>query len=949
MWGVCLLLASLALENDALKVLFREGDSFGVTGVVNKVAGNVSFAASTSDVDFWRVRFAVPGAFTPMGGKFKDQWGGHFREFDVSSRSNCRSRHVERIADGLVFVWEGVDLEPPDGRPPERGVLDVRATVVVPKGDAPSRWTIDVENRSRTYGLVRTHYPVFRRLGPPGACDGLLPRFNLGAGLVRNCGSTDPAGRDVEVAGGPYPAYRPMMAAFLQGDAGVLAMADDAEGRLKNISVDGQNTVWFDTILEDAGRPGKTARSPKYAVTLEAFRGDWWEAARRYRKRALTRPWTSKGRILDRKDYPRRLCETDFWINLHGDASVASNVLFTAREEFPDLTCGLHWHAWSTHGFETHYPEFFPGKPGVKDAIAAVQRIGQVPLMYVNGRFRDTELPSWRQDQVAALKLPSGVDYVERYWPNWRRQVLTCPYVSRWQDVMTQVADRLSGEYAAQGVFFDQYGAARPNPCFNPEHGHPLGGGAWWTEGCRKIFARAHELTSSRGTFLVTEGTAETWMDDCDGYLCVTLLAGDDVPFYPAVYSGRTTYFGSPVSEKDSLDAFWAIQARQVIWGVAPGWYEKRFVLDRTDPVLREKRRLLGELCRFRKRHLDALAYGELVDEARFDSPPDEIEVTLNGRWAFSDTPPKTYRMPAVVGSVWRDGKTGRRVTFLANLTAQSRAVSVYGRHLTLKPRELRTVDRERIFCIVAHPDDMIACAGTMLLLKDRFEIHELVLTHGERGLGQQAFWDGSAKARRTAEEESAAAMLDARLYWGDEIDGEVFAGRDTCRKVADLLKKIRPRAVFSMSSQERHPDHAMSAAVAQKAIHLAGMRDKLEVYFMEEAYDSRSFVPAHYVDITEVLDLKREYIRKSVCQNPEDQMCRDEVLDSLMRGQRLANWVHHPYGKVPEINGEVRLAAAERFAARDGLPQGSRCLFNEMKLPKGGWNHDWSIRAKDW
>ena len=44
-----------------------------------------------------------------------------------------------------------------------------------------------------------------------------------------------------------------------------------------------------------------------------------------------------------------------------------------------------------------------------------------------------------------------------------------------------------------------------------------------------------------------------------------------------------------------------------------------------------------------------------------------------------------------------------------------------------------------------------------------------------------------------------------------------------------------------------------------------------------------------------------------------------------------------------------VRIAAAERFAERDGKPQGSRCIFNEMALPKGGWNQSWDEPAKLW
>ena len=72
---------------------------------------------------------------------------------------------------------------------------------------------------------------------------------------------------------------------------------------------------------------------------------------------------------------------------------------------------------------------------------------------------------------------------------------------------------------------------------------------------------------------------------------------------------------------------------------------------------------------------------------------------------------------------------------------------------------------KERVLFFVAHPDDTIACAGTMFLMKDQFELHVGVLTHGERGLGEAGFRDGSTKATRTREEEAAAAMVGAKVH----------------------------------------------------------------------------------------------------------------------------------------------------------------------------------------
>ncbi len=236
---------------------------------------------------------------------------------------------------------------------------------------------------------------------------------------------------------------------------------------------------------------------------------------------------------------------------------------------------------------------------------------------------------------------------------------------------------------------------------------------------------------------------------------------------------------------------------------------------------------------------------------------------------------------------------------------------------------------KEKVFFFVAHPDDTIACAGTMFLMKDMFELHVGVLTHGERGLGEAGFRDGSTRATRTLEEEAAEAMVGAKVHWFEEVDGDCYANSQVCHQLSDLLKELKPRAVFGMWPLDYHLDHATSCMVLQKAIGIAGMRDRLEFYFMEESYDSRTFHPAYFVDISEVADMKREFIRKHVCQNRNDSMCQLEMADGEMRAQRCAMYM-------------LGSRQVERFAQYDGKPQGSRCIFNELPPPKG-WSQDWS------
>lgn len=56
---------------------------------------------------------------------------------------------------------------------------------------------------------------------------------------------------------------------------------------------------------------------------------------------------------------------------------------------------------------------------------------------------------------------------------------------------------------------------------------------------------------------------------------------------------------------------------------------------------------------------------------------------------------------------------------------------------------------KESVMFLSAHPDDIISSLGTCLLMRDKFDIHVVDFTHGERGLGEKGFLDGSTKARR--------------------------------------------------------------------------------------------------------------------------------------------------------------------------------------------------------
>lgn len=222
------------------------------------------------------------------------------------------------------------------------------------------------------------------------------------------------------------------------------------------------------------------------------------------------------------------------------------------------------------------------------------------------------------------------------------------------------------------------------------------------------------------------------------------------------------------------------------------------------------------------------------------------------------------------------------------------------------------------VLFLSAHPDDMCSCLGLALRMRGKFKVHVCDFTHGELGLGPAGLADGSTKAVRTREEERVCAEIGADLHWMDEIDGNAYATPETCRRIADLIKELNPRAVFGHWPVDCHLDHVMAAAALQKAVQLAQFKG--EYYFFEESKQSRGFVPTYYVDITEFIEEKRRIIRFWACQNVDDTLVKIEDACSLARGFQMR--------RRPKWEGTY----AEAFAVYGGVGTELGNIFAELE-----------------
>ena len=632
--------------------------------------GAAEFA--TGGGDLWTAEFACCGDFT-----------NRVKVASGSATSFSRGRHGG--VDALF--WNDIPLGG------ERGVLNARV-LMEKRPDGSQAWRLEFDNRSAKWALFSTDFPRLSRVAGRGDVDAMLPWKDHGARLFRKW---EGAQREVKYQ---YLGHYPQVAAFFAGYDGLYIAAEDPDARQKTLFVGVGSSLRFHTPVEWGGIVGKAAEGPRYDVVLAPLKGDWWAAANRYRAFALRQKWCAKGQIKDIPDYPRRMAEIPLWINIHGFPDVASNVLAQAKQAFPGFSTGLHWHLWQHSGHDVNYPEYFPEQPGTKECISFCESIGQEPMPYTNGRLWSASTMGFMMAEPYSCMNADGKRAIEKYAPWTPPLAVMCPSCPEWHRVMQSFTGRILDELGAKSLFMDQIGAAEGRACYDRSHPHPVGGGGWWYDGYETALKPIRASYNAKGAFLTTEGECEAYIGMVDGFLQVVGRTPEDVPFMNAVYSGYTTYFCSPENNDDDPAAFRALQTRELLWGNSLGWFLQD-ILERPD-----KCAILNQLCTFRQKNLDALAYGNLLDELRIVSPVGSGTYEWLGRRPHFRLFDKTFKLPPskfatmtdVIGNWWRTAD-GRIVLLAANLTDRPQRVncSVFGSDrtaaLSLAPHELVRVD----------------------------------------------------------------------------------------------------------------------------------------------------------------------------------------------------------------------------------------------------------------
>jgi len=555
--------------------------------------------------------------------------------------------------------------------PADRRLAGVGVTVIATPGVAIAswEWTIRVDNGSKEWGIEKVAFPQIK-LHPLGEETAVF--YPTNAGVVRLL-SENPSLRYESL----YPngwCTMQYMAAYGQG-TGLYFGFHDPNASSKYLVQSGQQgggvTMAFDVPVPDMGQPGTRFVSPGKAV-WQLLHGDWYDAAQIYRKwvrkEARWFPRLGKGGRTDTAEWMKRLCA---WAQTGGTPAECVEPV-KAMQKTLGVPIGFHWYNWHQIPFDNDYPHYFPTKEGVAAAVADLQSHDVYVMPYINGRLWDTRDRGSEDFEFTARALPaatkqrSGEPYVETYGSKEAdgspvRLAVMCPTSKLWQQTVGSIVHRLMTEVGTKAVYIDQIAAAPPVLCMDPAHGHPLGGGSWWTVDGYWPLLRGIREQMPRDRMITSECAAEAYAFVLDGLLSWDWQADGMVPALPAVYGGAIQYFGRNYSAGATTRdlALCAKMGQQLVFGEQIGWLDPRIS---QEPVAGAFLRLI---VRTRHRFVEYFAAGEMMRPPRLEGNVP----TVRSDWAwYGETWVTT---PAVQTGAWKLPGEKRLILIFVNTSDQ--------------------------------------------------------------------------------------------------------------------------------------------------------------------------------------------------------------------------------------------------------------------------------------
>lgn len=225
------------------------------------------------------------------------------------------------------------------------------------------------------------------------------------------------------------------------------------------------------------------------------------------------------------------------------------------------------------------------------------------------------------------------------------------------------------------------------------------------------------------------------------------------------------------------------------------------------------------------------------------------------------------------------------------------------------------------VLAIAAHHDDIeFVMAGTLLRLGELgWDLHYMDLADGCRG--STTMDRATTAAVRLQEARNAAAILGAQFHPPICPDMEIAYTTELLRKVAAVVRQVKPTIVLTHSPVDYMEDHEITCRLAVSAAFAHGMpnfesdpptdvyMDPVTVYHAQPVGNTTPLgelvIPKLFVDITSLIDKKAEALAAHTSQ--KQWLDESQGMDSYIQSMRDAS------AMVGKLSGQYEYAEGWR------------------------------------
>lgn len=656
-----------------------------------------------------RLESADSNANVFLQGKDRNLWS--IRLKDMTSRKvifvegggHCR---FKSFPERIEMYWDDIEVEG------VKKALSVKAIVHTSPDTDMYQWSLEAQVAgSAPFALWEVEYPIIKDIVYRIPAEESFLFYPQDTGRVQVAPQLNLSGKRLMY--GTW--YMSMQFFYFYGPKnGFYVQIADGQHYSKRVEIE-RNNLNFDhfslLVMQFPENMGftKSYISP-YAVSTGFLSGDWFDAARYYRKWALeqdftkvpllaeqtqlgflTGPslWMQLGPLDGRTYSPEWLALTEEAVKTQNfdmfsrlsqeklttmvslDEKVLNDAIMKQRSYFDAPL--YFWSGTFVQHFGVGQPFATMTIPGLSNLMKARLDDGINYIPWLSSRLFDMGTPRWERDQAEqyAIMDSSGrpvhassstvmcgaMDMATDYWPQ----------------ALTDTTFRLMRD-GYSGIYYDELASSGAEMCFSTTHGHLPGGGNYPLASRRKFLRQLKDTVSIQYPHFFTMGEemCESFVGLCD----VSWLFGsrffNDVPAYQVVYHERSYMIGVP--DGKYLDPWMARQyidgsvqtdqevaktyvVKNLVNGLGLGVF--RYDLTTFSPAfagyLKEWLRLIGDAKQY-------LIYGEMLRTPEFAEPLPRYSMCWD----------RTHLVdyPVIMSSFWRsaDGTVG---LVLANLSEQ--------------------------------------------------------------------------------------------------------------------------------------------------------------------------------------------------------------------------------------------------------------------------------------